>query len=218
MMDDLLSGLRMPERVAPGALFLPGYAASIEREALRGIAAICALAPPHHLLTPGGRRLSVAMTGCGAFGWHSDRAGYRYVSRDPVSGRPWPAMPRSWRDLAREAAERAGYPGFEPQSCLVNRYDTGARMGLHRDCDEDDLTSPVVSVSFGVTAAFLFGGAERHDPVRKLAVESGDVLVWGGPSRLAYHGVAPLPRRTHSLTGPLRWNLTFRRVTHRQGP
>ncbi|WP_346426160.1 DNA oxidative demethylase AlkB [Asaia bogorensis] len=212
MMDDLFSAARQPVLLAPGALFLPGAAQAMQARLMQQLHEIMAQAPLRRLETPGGRRFSVEMTNCGVLGWHSDRAGYRYESRDPLSGTAWPRIPDNWLELARVMAEQAGHPGFVPQTCLINCYAPGARMGLHQDCDETALESPIVSVSLGVAAQFLFGGLERTTPTRKLSLLSGDVVVWGGPSRLAYHGIAPLKPGHHELTGDRRWNLTFRRV------
>ncbi|WP_336718368.1 MULTISPECIES: DNA oxidative demethylase AlkB [Asaia] len=212
MMDDLFSAARQPALLAPGALFLPGAARAMQARLMQQLHEIMAQAPLRRLETPGGRRFSVEMTNCGALGWHSDKAGYRYESRDPLSGAAWPEMPDNWLELARIMAEQAGYPGFVPQTCLINCYAPGARMGLHQDRDETALESPIVSVSLGVAAQFLFGGLERTAPTRKLSLLSGDVVVWGGPSRLFYHGIAPLKPGHHELTGDRRWNLTFRRV------
>ncbi|WP_025885658.1 DNA oxidative demethylase AlkB [Asaia prunellae] len=213
MMDDLLGPLRGPETLAPGAIFLPGVAISRQERMMVEIRQIIASAPLRRLSTPGGRRFSVEMTNCGNLGWLSDASGYRYESRDPVTGALWPSIPGGWITFAEEMAARAGYAAFRPQACLINRYAAGARMGLHQDRDETALNNPIVSVSLGVGAYFLFGGAKRDTPVRKLRLLSGDVVVWGGRSRLFYHGVAPLPADEHPLTGVYRWNLTFRRVT-----
>ena len=154
--------------------------------------------------------MSVAMTNCGEHGWVSDRTGYRYDPLDPASGQPWPPMPAPFRKLAGDAAEAAGYPGFAPDACLINRYQPGARMGLHCDQDEHDFAAPIVSVSLGLACSFLWGGLTRQSPTRRLALTHGDVLVWGGPSRLVFHGVAPLKQGQHPLLGNERWNLTFR--------
>ncbi|HEX7687852.1 MAG TPA: DNA oxidative demethylase AlkB, partial [Burkholderiaceae bacterium] len=155
---------------------------------------------------------SVAMTNCGELGWVSDRRGYRYDPVDPGSGRPWPALPDAFLALARDAAERAGYPGFAPDACLVNRYGPGARLSLHQDRDELDLRAPIVSVSLGLPATFLWGGLDRAERTRRVPLRHGDVVVWGGPSRLRFHGVAPLKDGTHPFAGALRLNITFRKV------
>jgi alkylated DNA repair protein (DNA oxidative demethylase) len=164
------------------------------------------------MVTPGGYRMSVAMTNCGRAGWVTDRTGYRYDLVDPMTGRPWPAMPAAFRRLARAAATIAGYARFEPDACLINRYEPGTRLSLHRDENERDLTAPIVSVSLGLPAVFLFGGASRTDRPRRIPLESGDIVVWGGALRLVYHGVAPLPDGDHPLAGRRRINLTFRKA------
>ncbi len=173
---------------------------------------IAAAAPFRHMVTPGGRQMSVAMTNCGRAGWVTDRTGYRYQPIDPMTGRDWPAMPRSFRSLAERAAAAAGFAGFMPDACLINRYEPGARLSLHRDEDERDYGAPIVSVSLGVPAVFLWGGDRRSDRPRRIRLESGDVVVWGGPARLAYHGVAPLADSNHPLTGSSRFNLTLRKA------
>jgi alkylated DNA repair protein (DNA oxidative demethylase) len=156
--------------------------------------------------------MSVAMTNCGAVGWVSDRTGYRYDPEDPINERPWPPMPAAFLDLAARAAARAGFDGFVPDACLINRYEPGTRLSLHQDRDERDTGAPIVSVSLGLPATFLFGGLQRGDPTRKVRVEHGDVAVWGGPARLAFHGVAPLPDGSHAILGRQRINLTFRKA------
>jgi alkylated DNA repair protein (DNA oxidative demethylase) len=156
--------------------------------------------------------MSVAMSNCGALGWVSDRRGYRYAKDDPLSGRPWPAMPAGWRDLAARAAADAGFDGFAPDACLINQYLPGSKLSLHQDRDEQDLSAPIVSVSLGLPAVFLFGGSQRQDRPQRYRLQHGDVVVWGGPARLAYHGVAPLADGQHALLGRRRINLTFRRA------
>jgi alkylated DNA repair protein (DNA oxidative demethylase) len=177
---------------------------------LEGIAAIAQAAPFRHMTTPGGFRMSVAMTNCGALGWVSDARGYRYSPIDPHSGSAWPAMPAAFLEVARRAAAAGGFPQFHPDACLVNRYAPGAKMSLHVDKDERDLTQPIVSVSLGLPAVFQFGGLRRADPPARILLEHGDVVIWGGPARLRYHGVLPLQPGNHPLTGPWRYNLTFR--------
>lgn len=198
------------EPIAHGAVLLHGEALGDAPQLWADLAPVLAAAPLRHLVTPGGRRMSVAMSNCGPLGWVSDERGYRYSPLDPQGGRPWPAMPASFRALAARAAARAGYPGFAPDACLVNRYAAGARLTLHQDRDERDKHQPIVSVSLGLPATFLFGGAKRSDRPHRLPLVHGDVVVWGGPSRLAYHGVLPLAEGEHPLTGPFRFNLTFR--------
>jgi alkylated DNA repair protein (DNA oxidative demethylase) len=154
----------------------------------------------------------VAMTNCGTAGWVTDRTGYRYDSHDPQTGRPWPAMPGVFADLAAQAAARAGFEGFAPDACRINRYEPGVRLSLHQDKDERDLSAPIVSVSLGLPAVFLLGGLRRADPKCRVPLSHGDVVVWGGPARLRYHGVLPLEPGHHPLTGGHRINLTFRRA------
>jgi len=196
--------------IAKGATLLHGFAAGAAPSLLQAIEDVVAAAPLRHMITPGGYRMSVAMTNCGAAGWVTDRSGYRYDARDPLTGKPWPAMPGIFSDLARRAASAGGFGNFEPDACLINRYDPGARLTLHQDKNERDYTAPIVSVSLGLPAVFLFGGLRRKDRPQRMRLESGDVAVWGGPTRLAYHGVAPLADGDNPLTGRCRYNLTFR--------
>ncbi|MEP7366621.1 MAG: DNA oxidative demethylase AlkB [Acidobacteriota bacterium] len=186
------------------------FAATCASALLAGVEAIDAQSPFRHLITPGGYRMSVAMTNCGPLGWVSDRTGYRYSPTDPLSGQPWPAMPESFLALALSAAREAGFPAFQPDACLINRYEPGAKLSLHRDADEEDFSQPIVSVSLGIPAIFLFGGLDRKDKTRRIRLTHGDVVVWGGPDRLRYHGVMPLKPAEHPQLGPLRINLTFR--------
>jgi alkylated DNA repair protein (DNA oxidative demethylase) len=200
------------EPLAPGAWLLHGYAYRAAASMAAAIEAIAAAAPFRHWVTPGGFRMSVAMTNCGALGWISDRRGYRYDGIDPHSGRRWPTMPPEFYDLAQSAAAAAGFPGFEPDACLINRYVPGARMTLHQDRDEKDLNAPIVSISLGLPAIFLFGGNARSDKAQRVPLEHGDVVVWGGAARLYYHGVRALREGHHALLGSQRLNLTFRRA------
>jgi len=204
-----------PDAVQPlaeGAALLPAYGLGSADELLAQVGELLREAPLRHMFTPGGQRMSVAMSNCGSAGWISDRRGYRYESRDPQSGRPWPPMPPLMRGLARGAAALAGYAGFEPDACLINCYAPGTRLTLHQDRNERDLGAPVVSVSLGLPAIFLYGGLQRRDRVSRLPLFHGDVLVWGGPQRLVFHGVAPLADGGHPATGRCRLNLTFRRA------
>jgi alkylated DNA repair protein (DNA oxidative demethylase) len=198
--------------IAPGALLLHGFALAAAPQLLADIAQVITAAPLRHLVTPGGYRMSVAMSNCGPLGWVSDETGYRYSAADPLSGQPWPAMPPSFRALAAEAASQAGFDAFEPDACLINRYEPGARLTLHQDRDERDKRQPIVSISLGLPATFLFGGTKRNDRPRRLPLVHGDVVVWGGPSRLAYHGISPLADGGHLATGRCRFNLTLRRA------
>ena len=185
------------EVMAEGALLLRGAALPFETDILTAIQAITAMSPFRHMVTPGGFVMSVAMTNCGAAGWVTERSGYRYDALDPESGKPWPPMPASFLDLAVAAAKEAGYPDFVPDACLINRYEPGARLSLHQDKNERNFANPIVSVSLGLPATFQFGGQKRNDPVRKFALRHGDVAVWGGPSRLCYHGVPELKKGEH---------------------
>jgi alkylated DNA repair protein (DNA oxidative demethylase) len=201
-----------PARVSlgPGTFALPGFALPWAEELVQQVGRLAAAAPWRHMVTPGGFTMSVAMTNCGALGWVSDATGYRYQATDPLDGRPWPRLPDVFERLAREASEAAGWPGFVPDACLVNRYAPGARLTLHQDRNEADFSAPIVSVSLGVPATFLLGGATRSAPSRRIALAHGDVLVWGDMDRLRYHGVAPLRRAWHPAFGECRVNLTFR--------
>ncbi|MDP1838325.1 MAG: DNA oxidative demethylase AlkB [Reyranella sp.] len=200
------------EALAPGAVLLRGQALAIDAELLAAIDAVVAKAPFRHMVTPGGFEMSVAMTNCGAAGWITDRKSYRYTTDDPESGRPWPAMPPVFRKLADAAAAKAGFPGFVPDACLINRYEPGTRLSPHQDRDEADFGHPIVSVSLGLPATFQFGGPRRADPLKKVALCHGDVVVWGGPARLAHHGVLTLKSGEHPMTGRRRFNLTLRKA------
>ncbi len=198
------------EHVAAGAVLLRSYAETSQAAVLESIHQIEASSPFRHMVTPGGFRMSVAMTNAGRIGWVTDRSGYRYSPLDPLSGRAWPHLPGLLSRLASDAAASAGFPSFEPDVCLINRYAPGARMALHQDKDERDFDQPIVSLSLGLPATFMFGGLKRTDKPLRIRLLSGDVIVWGGVNRLAYHGIAPLPKGVHPLTGAFRINLTFR--------
>jgi alkylated DNA repair protein (DNA oxidative demethylase) len=200
------------EEIADGAVLLRGFVRPIESELVEAVRAIVTQSPFRRMTTPGGHVMSVAMTNCGERGWITDHTGYRYDPIDPKTGAPWPAMPPLLRDLARRAAEQGGFEGFAPDACLVNRYEPGTRLSLHQDKDELDFAAPIVSVSLGLPATFLFGGMARADKPRRFRLVHGDVVVWGGANRLAYHGVAPLAGGEHPLLGRKRINLTFRKV------
>lgn len=203
---------RHTEAIGPGACVLRGFALPFVDALLPALQAVEQRAPFRHLVTPGGFTMSVAMTNCGRLGWISDRRGYRYGERDPQSGEPWPPMPGAFERLAVSAAAEAGFEGFAPDACLVNRYAPGTRLALHQDKDERDHRAPIVSVSLGMPAVFLFGGLARADRPRRIPLAHGDVVVWGGPDRLRFHGVLPLADRPHALFGSRRINLTFRKA------
>lgn len=198
--------------LAPGAVRLRGFASDAAALLLAGVQQVLAQSPWRHLETPGGLRMSVAMTNCGTLGWVSDRTGYRYEVVDPQTAVAWPPMPVPFIVLARAAAQAAGYGGFVPDACLINRYAPGTRLSLHQDRDERDMGAPIVSVSLGLPAVFLFGGPRRADKALRLPLMHGDVVVWGGPSRLHHHGVLPVAPGDHPLTGACRINLTFRKA------
>ncbi|HET9220039.1 MAG TPA: DNA oxidative demethylase AlkB [Terriglobia bacterium] len=204
--------LRTVERLEEGAVILRSFALADASRLLEEVDRVSRVAAFRHLVTPGGYTMSVAMTNCGRVGWVSDRTGYRYDRIDPCTGMPWPSMPDAFLDLAASAAAEGGFAAYDPDACLINHYKAGARLSLHQDRDEKDAWAPIVSVSLGLSATFLWGGARRSDRVRRLLLESGDVVVWGGPARFTYHGVAPLAAGEHPLTGASRINLTFRKV------
>jgi len=193
-----------------GVVLWRGRALAHQVELLNALGAVIAAAPLRRMLTPGGLSMSVAMTNCGALGWVSDRAGYRYAPLDPLSGKPWPALPAAFASMAGSAAAHAGFSTFAPDVCLVNEYTPGTRLSLHQDRDERDFTQPIVSVSLGLSATFLLGGLKRNDRTQSIPLHHGDVLVWGGPARLRYHGVLSLKDGTHPALGARRINLTFR--------
>jgi len=210
LFDEPPTPYEAPESIAPGAVLLRGFACDVADALAQGIKQVIAAAPFRHLITPGGRTMSVGMTNCGALGWVSDKTGYRYERTDQLSSQRWPPMPAGFADMAARAAAEAGFDGFRPDACLINRYEPGARLSLHQDSDEADLTAPIVSVSLGLPATFLFGGLRRSDRPARWWLAHGDVAVWGGPSRLAFHGVAPLADGDHPQLGRQRINLTFR--------
>lgn len=200
-----------PERLGEAALVLKAFVPE-PGAVLDCIEAVAAISPWRHMQTPGGYEMSVAMTNCGTYGWVSDRKGYRYAPQDPLTGLVWPAMPASFLKLAHDAAQAAGFSDFVPDACLINRYAHGAKMGLHQDKDEQDMRQPIVSVSLGLPATFLFGGLKRSDKTQRVLLQDGDVVVWGGEDRLRYHGILPLKAGRHAATGEYRFNLTFRKA------
>jgi alkylated DNA repair protein (DNA oxidative demethylase) len=212
LFDSVADDRPSQEVMAERAVLLRGFVKPFEGDVVAAVQDIVAQAPFRHMVTPGGHQMSVAMTNCGRFGWVTDRSGYRYDASDPENAKPWPAMPSSFAELAARAAERAGFGAFSPDACLINRYAPGARMSLHQDKDEDDFGAPIVSVSLGLPAIFLFGGLKRSDRPRRFRLGHGDVVVWGGPARLVFHGIAPLADGDHALLGRQRINLTFRKA------
>lgn len=212
MTEGLFDGERRDVALAPGAMLLCGFARESEGPLVTALELVVERAPFRHMVTPGGRRMSVAMTNCGAVGWVSDLHGYRYAPSDPESGREWPSMPDVFLALAVRAAAQAGFAGFAPDACLINRYEPGARLSLHQDKDERDFEAPIVSVSLGLPAVFLFGESRRSDTPERVPLSHGDVVVWGGPARLRYHGVMPLADGHHPVMGACRINLTFRKA------
>ena len=217
MTDDLFAAVgglpRHKEALADGAFLLHGYACDTANDLLETVHRIAAQSPFRQMETPGGYRMSVAMTNCGPLGWTSDSRGYRYAAIDPLSEHPWPSMPDSFYAFARQMAAEAGFPAFSPDVCLINRYAPGAKLSLHQDKDEMNLLAPIVSLSFGLPAVFVLGGLKRNDPGLRRCLTHGDVVVWGGPSRLRYHAVLALEEGTHPATGNCRINLSFRQAS-----
>jgi alkylated DNA repair protein (DNA oxidative demethylase) len=213
---DLFDSVEPPdqrrEQLAECAFVLRGFALPYVEALLPALTAILQDAPFRHMVTPGGFRMSVALSNCGALGWTSDRRGYRYTAIDPESGRAWPALPDILMRLAQAAAAEAGFADFVPDACLINRYEPGTKLSLHQDRNERDMAAPVVSISLGIAAMFQFGGHRRNDPTQRVPLFHGDVVVWGGPDRLRYHAVLPLKPAQHPLMGACRINLTFRKA------
>jgi alkylated DNA repair protein (DNA oxidative demethylase) len=208
--NDLTRPSREP--LEEGAVLLRGFVTANGAALMDAVTKIAEVAPFRNLVTPGGYTMSVAMTNCGRVGWVSDRGGYRYDPLDPMTGAQWPSIPPSFLDVAVRAAAEGGFGNYDPDACLINRYVAGSKLGLHQDRDENDQWAPIVSISLGLPATFLWGGKKRSDPVRRMRLESGDVVVWGGPARFVYHGVTPLKDGEHPLTGAMRVNITFRKV------
>jgi DNA oxidative demethylase len=212
LFDSLADAESLQEQLGPGATVLRKFALPEETALLCALRDLVVKAPLRHMVTPGGFLMSVAMTNCGSLGWVTDRTGYRYDAIDPMSGLPWPRMPDAFLRLATGAAAQAGFKEFVPDACLINRYEPGARLSLHQDKNEQDFAQPIVSVSLGIPAVFLFGGLNRADKSLRVRLIHGDVVVWGGPARLRYHGVMPLKEGHHPLMGAHRINLTFRKA------
>ncbi len=213
LFDDLpLAAHELRTAMAPGAVLLRGLGRADDVAMLAAAQTVIAQAPLRPMQTPGGHTMSIQISRCGSMGWVSEPGGYRYAASNPQTRQPWPAIPPGLVDFAVRAAAEAGYPGFVPDSCLINQYLPGNKLGLHQDRDERDLRAPVVSLSLGLTATFLFGGLQRTGKTQRYRLAHGDVVVWGGPSRLAFHGVLPVADGHHPLLGRRRINLTFRKV------
>jgi alkylated DNA repair protein (DNA oxidative demethylase) len=212
LFQDMAQCQAQREELCDGAVVLRSFALKNEAAVFAALRDITAAAPFRHMITPGGFLMSVAMTNCGSYGWVTDRTGYRYDAADPESGKAWPRMPHAFFTLAQDAATSAGFEDFQPDACLVNRYETGARLSRHQDKNEQDFNAPIVSVSLGLPAIFLWGGLRREDKTIRIPLIHGDVVVWGGPARLRYHGVLPVKEGYHPQTGPYRINLTFRKT------
>lgn len=212
LFDNPLATENQQELLDTGAMVLRGFAVPEEMALMSAVNEVCVKAPFRHMVTPGGFRMSVAMSNCGPLGWVSDRTGYRYDPVDPVTHSPWPAIPEVFLKLASDAAAAAGFDRFVPDACLINRYEPGARLTLHQDKDEQSYDHPIVSVSLGLPATFQFGGLKRNDKLIRIPLTHGDIVVWGGPARLRYHGVLALKQGHHPLVGSYRINLTFRKA------
>ncbi len=208
--DTALVGIET--RLGSQAVVLRGFALPYFDALWPALQAVIAEAPFRHMVTPGGKPMSVPLTNCGALGWTSDTRGYRYTANDPESLLPWPALPAPFTQLAHDAAARAGFTHFMPDACLINRYRPGTRLTLHQDKNERDFSAPIVSVSLGLPALFLWGGQRRADRAEHVPLFHGDVAVWGGVDRLRFHGVAPIKEGAHPLLGSERINFTFRRA------
>lgn len=198
------------ESIGQDAVILRHFASEISQQLVTAISQIAEQSPFRHMTTPNGKSMSVAMTNCGQFGWYSDQSGYGYSAHDPLYRKSWPTMPKIFSELAISAAQQAGFANFNPDACLINRYQIGSRLGLHQDKDEQDLSYPIVSVSLGIPATFIFGGLHRRDKTNKFQLQNGDVVIWGGASRLHFHGIATIKNNFHPFTDHFRYNLTFR--------
>lgn len=212
MQPDLFIEERQDVDLGPGASILCGFALDVADALVAHVERMSTISPFRRMETRGGKRMSVAMFNCGSVGWVSDRSGYRYDGIDPETDAAWPGIPSLLLDLASRAAGTLGFDGFVPDACLVNRYVSGSRLSLHQDMDEQDLGAPIVSVSLGLPATFLWGGRQRSDRPARHRLVHGDVVVWGGPSRMIFHGVDELKDGDHALTGAARYNLTFRKA------
>lgn len=198
------------DQIGEQSWVLRGFALPVVDQLLPALETVLTAAPLRSMMTPGGFSMSVGTSSCGALGWITDRIGYRYSSVDPLSGMPWPTMPEVFSALAHSAAAQAGFADFEADSCLINRYIPGAKMSLHQDKDENAYAAPIVSLSLGLPAMFLFGGFARSDKTQRIPLLHGDMVVWGGVDRLRFHGVLPIKQGRHPQLGEQRINLTFR--------
>ncbi|AXI61791.1 DNA oxidative demethylase AlkB [Pseudomonas kribbensis] len=210
---DLFADTEQPhrsEQIGEQSWVLRGFALSRIEQLLPALESVIERAPLRHMMTPGGFSMSVATSSCGALGWITDRSGYRYSAEDPISHQPWPQMPEVFRELAQAAAKQGGFSDFIPDSCLINRYVPGAKMSLHQDKDEHSYAAPIVSLSLGLPAMFLFGGFARSDKSQRISLLHGDMVIWGGVDRLRYHGILPIKYGRHPQLGEQRFNLTFR--------
>lgn len=212
MLDLFADSQPWQEPLAPGAVILRRFAFRAAPQLVQEIETVAHRSPFRQMVTPGGYTMSVAMTNCGRLGWTTDSNGYLYSPVDPLTGLAWPDFPPSFLRLSQQAATAAGYADYQPDACLINRYVPGAKLSLHQDKDEPDLRAPIVSVSLGLPAVFQFGGLKRSDPLTRILLEHGDVVVWGGESRLFYHGIQPLKAGFHPATADCRYNLTFRQA------
>ncbi len=195
------------------AIILKGFVRAKANQLVKDAELISQQSPFRTMTTPGGGKMSVAITNCGHCGWLSDEHGYRYQQIDPVTHRSWPEMPQSFLKICAAATKAASFAEFMPDACLLNKYQADAKMGLHNDNDEHDLTAPIVSVSLGLDAVFLFGGKTRQSPTRKYLLSHGDVVVFGGQSRLNFHGISLIkPTYISDDLTDHRLNLTFRKV------
>jgi alkylated DNA repair protein (DNA oxidative demethylase) len=204
--------LTATEQIGPQSFVFRGLALPLIDRLLPALEAVLTRAPFRNMITPGGYTMSVALSSCGQFGWTTDRSGYQYTRLNPHTGQPWPPMPNVFMELAQSAAQAAGFADFIPDACLINRYIPGAKLALHQDKDERGYEWPVVSVSLGIPAMFLFGGHARSDATQKVPLFHGDVVVWGGEDRLRYHGVMPIRQAEHPQLGEQRINFTFRKA------
>ena len=209
--DDVTQAPRT-EQIGPQSFVLRGFALPLIKRVLPALQHVLEQSPFRHMKTPGGFTMSVALSNCGTLGWVTDRNGYRYTRIDPETGKPWPVLPDVFMQLAQSAATECGFAGFTPDACLINRYVLGAKISLHQDKNERGYQWPVVSVSLGIAASFLFGGLDRSDKTQRVSLFHGDVVVWGGEDRLRYHGVLPLKQADHPLLGEQRINFTFRKA------